>query len=99
MRKLKAVGTFNNHKIKSSIPLTPQNMKRLEALIKAASLRKFKNGSASKRMNCSSNWLMLRYGIATRVLIHISSEPKQVWIIHRRELDKACKAIKLRNLG
>lgn len=99
MRKLKVVGTFDNHEIKSSIRLTTQSLRRLEALLKATNQQKLANGSSSKRMNCSSNWLMLRQGIAIRVLIQITSTPKQVWIIHRRELDKACKAIKLRKLG
>lgn len=99
MRKLKSISTFDNHLIKSSIPLTLRSLRRIEALLIASRQQQLTNGSASKRMNCSSNWLMLRQGISIRVLIQISSSPKQVWVIHRRELDKACKAIKQRNLG
>lgn len=99
MKRLKEIGTLHNHQIKSSIPLTPQSIKSLEVLLKATANRKYSNGTASKRMNCSINWLMLRKGIAIRVLIHINSKPKQVWVIRRSELDKACKAIKLRSLG
>jgi len=98
MKKLRDIRCTTKYSIKSSIQLSPQKLARVRSLLNGCFVSTSQNGMACKRMRCSDDWLMLRMGIALRILINITQiVPRDVWVIQRSELDQACKAIKTRS--
>ena len=94
MKKLKTVAQIGNHQIKSSVPMSAKRLTILEELLQEIASGASKTSNNCKRMHCCSDWLLARMGISIRVIILFKSQPKQVWVIQRQELDRASRAIK-----
>ncbi len=97
MKKLKPIARLEGYLVKSSITMTEDHLNELKALLQNLKRSAPTSKGVCKRMTCAPCWLLLRQSISVRVLIHLSSHPRQVWVIRRQDLNKACKAIKNRN--
>ncbi|MEL0623973.1 hypothetical protein V6238_12810 [Marinomonas arenicola] len=94
MKKLRKEMTLDKHQVRSSMPLTHKHLISLKALLHDISTGQFSAGHKLKRLNSDSDWLLARMGIAIRVLVLLNSQPREVWVIRRQELDRMTKAVK-----
>ena len=95
MKKLRREIRLGEHQVRSSISLSDKHLSRLKVLLHAISTGQCSAGHKIKRLNSDSDWLLVRMGIAIRVLILLNSQPREVWVIRRQELDRTAKAVKL----
>lgn len=97
MKKLKPIMQIEGYLVNASISLSDKRLNGLKELLQNINQYDSETNGICKRMTCAPNWLLLRHGISIRVLINLCSQPRQVWVIRRQDLNKACKAIKTRH--